>query len=205
MRKPWLLPVVMLCMAPADCGEVSDTSPLGGGGEDTAAGSPSLWDGDLPDCSDELTGVLSSDGKVVVGATAPDFTLESQSGPVRLWGYCEQIVVICSEPQWGRDWDETLVTMQSWLEDYGSSGLVPLLLVPETKGGDVPDAAMLQTLAEAGGATFPLLADPDWGVSFQYELDGIVSSCSLLGRDALVLSVDSGVTDRKIEEALSDL
>ena len=50
--------------------------------------------------------------------------------------------------------------------------------------------------------TFPILSDPQWGVSNRFERDFGIPTYSLIGRDMEILVVDGSVTPAKIEEAL---
>lgn len=72
----------------------------------------------------------------------------------------------------------------------------------EDNSGNSPELDDLETWVGRYDVTFPVLADPRWGVGTRYEQDGYIPTWTLMGPGLEILAVDTIVSESRIQSAL---
>ena len=104
----------------------------------------------------------------------------------------------------GTVWTHHLVRedLQALYDTYADRGLMVVELLAEDQHGDTPDHDALEAWATRLDVSFPVLADPDWEVSFRFEQDGSLPSWTLVAPGVVLASMDADLTARDIESVL---
>ena len=138
-----------------------------------------------------------------VGGVATDFSLADQfEDAVRLYAFCDRAVLIVSTAGWASTAREDTLELQALYDTYADRGLMIVELLAEDTHGDTPDHDDLESWASRMDVTFPVLADPDWEVSFRFERDGSLPSWTLMAPGVVLASMDADLSTADIESVL---
>lgn len=149
-------------------------------------------------CRDEIVPTEDS-----VGGTATDFSLSDQyDDSVRLYSFCDRAVLLVSTAAWSGSAEDDTEDLQALYDTYADRGLMIVQLLAEDQRGDTPDHDDLEGWTTRLGVTFPVLADPDWEVSFRFEQDGSLPSWTLVAPGVVLASMDSELSAADIESVL---
>ena len=173
-------------------GDESDTDPTDPKDQPYTGGWP------IGSCRDEIVPTGDS-----VGGVATDFSLDDQySDAVRLYAFCDRAVLLVSTAGWSGSAEEDTEDLQALYDTYADRGLMVVELLAEDQHGDTPDHDALEAWATRLDVSFPVLADPDWEVSFRFEQDGSLPSWTLVAPGVVLASMDADLTARDIESVL---
>lgn len=149
-------------------------------------------------CRDDIVPTGSA-----VGNVADDFSLTDQySDTVRLYSFCDRAVLIVGTAGWSSTAGDDTEDLQALYETYADRGLMVVELLAEDQHGDTPDRDALESWTAAHDVSFPVLADPDWDVSFRFEQDGSLPSWTLVAPGVVLASMDAELSARDIESVL---
>ena len=111
-------------------------------------------------------------------------------------------MLIVSTAGWASTAREDTIELEALYETYADRGLMIVELLAEDSHGDTPDRDALEAWAERLDVTFPVLADPDWDVSFRFERDGSLPSWTLMAPGVVLASMDAELSAADIESVL---
>ena len=173
---------------------VRNTDPTDGTDKPYTGGWP------IGDCRDDI----QADSTLSEGGIAPDFELVDMYGDtVRLHDFCHMAILVVSGFETCPGCVSYRDEMGRFMDEYFDRGLMVIDFLGQTaSGGEITDTDLVRW---ADGHYYAVLADPNWGTtSTGYDGDNSYPSISLLGPGAEVIKLDSGDSDRLIEDNLPE-
>jgi len=133
--------------------------------------------------------------------TAPDFTLEGDSGPVALSDYRGKVIYLDFWASWCAPCRDSFPWMNAMQEKYASQGLEVIAINLDK------ERTKAKHFLEALPAGFTVAYDPEGAVAEHYQVS-VMPSSYLIGRDGTVVGRHRGFHSRdeaKLEQKLIEL
>jgi peroxiredoxin len=160
-------------------------SSLAGGGTGSGAGSAP---------------VMIAGSRIEIGASAPEFTLQSVDGGTHaLSDYRGQIVFLNFWTTWCPSCEGEMPTIESIYEAYRDEGFIVLAI----NAGE--SSRSIRSFQQEEGLTFPLLIDPGESVTGNYEIRALPTSL-LVDQEGVISRIYTGpITHGQLAEDLEGL